>query len=151
MGVIWVVVKIMVRFWVPIMIRHLIYFGYPQRDHNFDIHPYSYILDIQGPQHASPMLWFKVSFSIGLYILHICIYVHTYMHVCICPKWSFTWTLQTCISGSADLSTMSAPSGRAPRLSRQDAGWFQKSKTFKTRFLLFSRTPQTRDQGPSFL
>ena len=30
----WVVVNIMVPFWVPIIIRHLI--GYPKRDPNFD-------------------------------------------------------------------------------------------------------------------
>ena len=36
---IWVVVKIMVPFWVPILIRGLI-FRVPKRDHNFDIHPY---------------------------------------------------------------------------------------------------------------
>ena len=34
----WVVVKIMVPFGVPILIRHLI-FRVPKRDHNFDNHP----------------------------------------------------------------------------------------------------------------
>ena len=32
-------VKIMVRFWIPNIIRHLI-FRVPKRDHNFDNHPY---------------------------------------------------------------------------------------------------------------
>ena len=32
------VVKIMVLFWIPIIIRHLI-FRVPKRDHNFDNHP----------------------------------------------------------------------------------------------------------------
>ena len=32
------VVKIMVPFWVPIIVRHLI-FRVPKRDHNFDNHP----------------------------------------------------------------------------------------------------------------
>ena len=36
---IWVVVKIMVPFWIPTIIRHLI-FRAPKRDHNFDNHPY---------------------------------------------------------------------------------------------------------------
>ena len=36
---IWVVVKIMVPFGVPIIIRHLL-FRVPTRDHNFDNHPY---------------------------------------------------------------------------------------------------------------
>ena len=35
---IWVVVKIMVSFWVPIIIRHLL-FRVPKRDLNFDNHP----------------------------------------------------------------------------------------------------------------
>ena len=35
----WVVVKIKVPFWVPIIIRHLYYLGYPKRDPNFDNHP----------------------------------------------------------------------------------------------------------------
>ena len=39
-GCLWVVVKIMVPFWIPIIIRHLI-FRDPKRDHNFDNHPYS--------------------------------------------------------------------------------------------------------------
>ena len=29
----------MVPFWVPIIIRHLIFLGYPTRDHSFDNHP----------------------------------------------------------------------------------------------------------------
>ena len=33
----WVVVKIMVPFWIPIIIRHLV-FRVPKRDHNFDNH-----------------------------------------------------------------------------------------------------------------
>ena len=37
--ILWVVVKIMVLFGVPIIIRHLI-FWVPKKDHNFDIHPY---------------------------------------------------------------------------------------------------------------
>ena len=38
---IWVVVKIMVPFWIPIIMRHLIFrVLYPKRDHNFDNHPY---------------------------------------------------------------------------------------------------------------
>ena len=36
---IWVVVRIMVPFWIPIIIRHLI-FRDPKRDHNVDNHPY---------------------------------------------------------------------------------------------------------------
>ena len=42
----WVVVKIRVPVWVPIIMRHLlyiyiyIYLGYPKRDHNFDNHLY---------------------------------------------------------------------------------------------------------------
>ena len=39
----WVVVKIMVPFWVPIIIRHLL-FRYPKRDLNFDNYPYSLAL-----------------------------------------------------------------------------------------------------------
>ena len=34
-----VAVKIMVPFWIPMIIRHLI-FKYPKKDHNFDNHPY---------------------------------------------------------------------------------------------------------------
>ena len=34
----WVVVKIRVPFWVPIIIRHLL-FKVPKMDHNFDNHP----------------------------------------------------------------------------------------------------------------
>ena len=30
----------MVPFWVPIIIRPLVFIGYPKRDHNFDNHPY---------------------------------------------------------------------------------------------------------------
>ena len=37
---IWVVVKIMVPFWVSILIRHLIILGCPKMDHDFDNHPY---------------------------------------------------------------------------------------------------------------
>ena len=36
---IWVVVNILVLFWIPIIIRHLI-FRVPKRDHNFDNHPF---------------------------------------------------------------------------------------------------------------
>ena len=36
---IWVVLKIMVPFWVPSIVRPQI-FGVPKRDHNFDNHPY---------------------------------------------------------------------------------------------------------------
>ena len=36
---IWVVVKSMVPFWIPIILRHLV-FRYPKRNHNFDNHPY---------------------------------------------------------------------------------------------------------------
>ena len=36
---VWVVVKVMVPFVIPITIRHLI-LGYPKRDHTFDNHPY---------------------------------------------------------------------------------------------------------------
>ena len=32
------VVKMMVPFWIPIIIRHTYYVGYPKRDHNFDDH-----------------------------------------------------------------------------------------------------------------
>ena len=39
-----VVVKIMVPFWIPTVIRHLI-FKYLKWDNNFDNHPYTY----QGP------------------------------------------------------------------------------------------------------
>ena len=38
MNYIGVVVKMMVPFWIPIIIRHLI-LGYPKRDHKFDNHP----------------------------------------------------------------------------------------------------------------
>ena len=38
-GSVWVVVKIMAPFWIPIIIRHQ-YLGCPERDHNFDNHPY---------------------------------------------------------------------------------------------------------------
>ena len=41
----WVVVKIMVPFWVPNIVRHLI-FRVPKRDHNFDNHPCSD--DVEG-------------------------------------------------------------------------------------------------------
>ena len=34
----WVVVKIMVPLWVPLIIRHLL-LGYPKRDPNFDNYP----------------------------------------------------------------------------------------------------------------
>ena len=37
---IWVVVKIMVHFWVPI-IYGTYDLGYPKRDHNFDTYPYN--------------------------------------------------------------------------------------------------------------
>ena len=37
---IWVVVKIMVHFWVPIMYGTYD-LGYPKRDHNFDTYPYN--------------------------------------------------------------------------------------------------------------
>ena len=36
---IWVVVKMRVPFWFPVIIRHLI-FRAPKRDHNFDNHPF---------------------------------------------------------------------------------------------------------------
>ena len=38
----WVVVKIMVPFWIPIIIRPLIFRvpGAPKEDHNFDNHPH---------------------------------------------------------------------------------------------------------------
>ena len=36
---IWLVVKIKVPFWVPIIIRHLL-FRVPKKDPNFDNHPY---------------------------------------------------------------------------------------------------------------
>ena len=52
---IWVIVKIMVPFGIPIIIQHLI-LRVPKRDHNFDNHPYIYIY---------------------IYI-YICIYRHTY-------------------------------------------------------------------------
>ena len=35
----WVVVKIVVPFWIPIVIRHLI-FGVSKKDQNFDNHPH---------------------------------------------------------------------------------------------------------------
>ena len=35
----WVVVKMMVPFWVPIIERHLL-FRVSKRDHNFNNHPY---------------------------------------------------------------------------------------------------------------
>ena len=35
----WMVVKIMGPFWIPVIIRHLI-FRVPKRDHNLDNHPY---------------------------------------------------------------------------------------------------------------
>ena len=38
--IIWVVVKIMVPFWVPIIIRHLIFRVPKKKDHNSDNHPY---------------------------------------------------------------------------------------------------------------
>ena len=39
-GYMWVVVKIMIPFWIPIIIRHLIFRVPPQkRYHNFDNHP----------------------------------------------------------------------------------------------------------------
>ena len=38
---IWVVVKIRVLFWVPIIIRHRL-FRDPKRDPNFDNYPYTY-------------------------------------------------------------------------------------------------------------
>ena len=40
LGSIWVVVKIMVPFWVPNIVRHLI-FRVPKWDHNFDNHPFA--------------------------------------------------------------------------------------------------------------
>ena len=36
---IWVVAKIMVPFWIPIIIRHLI-LRVPKKDHHFGNHPY---------------------------------------------------------------------------------------------------------------
>ena len=36
---IWVVVKIMIPFWIPIIIRHLIFRVPEKGDHNFDNHP----------------------------------------------------------------------------------------------------------------
>ena len=38
---IWVVVKIMVPFWVPIILGAVLYLD-PKRDHDFDNHPYEY-------------------------------------------------------------------------------------------------------------
>ena len=43
----WAVVKIMDPFWIPIIIRHLI-FRVPKKDHNFENHPYNYIRDYIG-------------------------------------------------------------------------------------------------------
>ena len=39
---IWVVVKIMVPFWVPMILPHLIFRVPKKRDHNFDNHPYEH-------------------------------------------------------------------------------------------------------------
>ena len=50
---IWVVLKIMVPFWVPIIIRPLI-LGYPKGDHNFDNPPYVYVKGRQGSQLSGP-------------------------------------------------------------------------------------------------
>ena len=51
---IWVVVKVMVPFWIPIIIRHLI-FRVPNRDHNFDNHPC-----VEAVQHWSyPQMWLR--------------------------------------------------------------------------------------------
>ena len=44
---IWVVVKIMVPFWVPIILRHLI-FRVPKKGHNFDNHPYLLLRNLTG-------------------------------------------------------------------------------------------------------
>ena len=42
----WVVVKILVPFWVPIIVRHLIFRVPNKRDPNFDSHPHAN----QGPK-----------------------------------------------------------------------------------------------------
>ena len=51
------VVKIMVPFWVPIIIRHH-YLGYPKRDHNFDNYPYA--IWVHGPLGAYSIRDFKL-------------------------------------------------------------------------------------------
>ena len=50
MLIIWVVVKIMVPFWIPSIIRHLVYRGPKKGDHNFDNHPYSWPMEQTPPE-----------------------------------------------------------------------------------------------------
>ena len=56
----WVVVKIMVPFWVPILVRHLIFRVPKKTGHNFDNHPYSSMsmLRLQNPR---PLKWWCAS------------------------------------------------------------------------------------------
>ena len=56
---IWVVVKIMAPFWVPIIIRHLI-FRVPQKgDQNFDNYPYISLMALVRP--PEPKLKLRMS------------------------------------------------------------------------------------------
>ena len=48
---IWVVVKIMVPFWIPIIVRHVMFLGCPKRDLFFDNRPYE---PTDQPGHPQP-------------------------------------------------------------------------------------------------
>ena len=50
---IWVVVKIMVPFGVPDIVRHLLFRVPKKRDHNFDHHPYG-SSEHKGPAKMEP-------------------------------------------------------------------------------------------------
>ena len=59
---VWVVVKIRVPFWIPNIIRHLI-FRVPKRDPNFDNHPYEPYLMLRA---ALPQTGFAQMFRRGI-------------------------------------------------------------------------------------
>ena len=68
-GYIWVFVKIMVPFWVPNIVRHLL-FRVPKRDPSFENHPYNYIciatgLRMSGKAESSRVGGFSVGFGLG--------------------------------------------------------------------------------------
>ena len=78
-GVIWVVVKIMVLFWIPIIIRHLIFWVPKKGDPNFDIPPYMYtyrerhhqgLLGLNVSEHFF-LSWIKSVFVTGLLLRNL--------------------------------------------------------------------------------
>ena len=84
----WVVVKIMVLFWVPIIIRHL-WFRVPKKGPQFWQPPiYTYIYFY---------FWFVYTYIYIYKNIHICVDTDTYAHICI---WLYMYThtsLHRCI------------------------------------------------------